>query len=145
MPVNISYKKLIYSKKRQLWRVNVTSVTKSILRSPCNVTVLIKYTVLLKNTWNGPACGLYRWTRINYEMSFYSALQHLHQSSWSDIFRWSASAQTQIFTRITFSFSLSFSMGRRGGGGSLLWLQMISANQQANEHNALMFQNCMCV
>ncbi len=97
--------------------MNVTSVTKSILRSPCNVTVLIKYTDLLKNTWNGPACGLYRWTRINYEMSFYSALQHLHQSSWSDIFRWSASAQTQIFTRITFSFSLSFSMGRRGGGG----------------------------
>ncbi len=35
--------------------------------------------------------------------------------------------------------------GRRRGGGSLLWLQIISANQQANEHNALMFQNCMCV
>ncbi len=35
------------------------------------------------------------------------------------VFRWSASAQTQISTRITFSFSLSFSMGAEEEGGGV--------------------------
>lgn len=98
-------------------------------------------------------CWLYSWTQINYWNELLSSLillsGHLHQTSLSDVFRWSASAKTDpeySDESHSASFFLSPWQRMQRRRGSLLWLQIISGNWQETNKKLLRSRTvCVCV